>query len=216
MLKALWLRLERAILGRDRSDLLWWQRRARRRGARAVVNLQHHNVAEITAYQKSVLYPLFNAERRGDERSILDFGCGTGRFTPDLADLTGAHVVGVDPIAQLIALAPSHPNVEYRLLKRGTIPAADHEFDIVWICLVLIGITDEHALTRAIAEIRRVLRPGGLVFLVENTHQRGNLPHHIYRPIEFYTRAFPSIPLRHESNYYDLGERISVFVGRKL
>lgn len=210
------MKLDRALFGRARSDLRWWQRRAARRGPRAVVSLAHARteIEALTAQQQAMLFPLLRAELLGHERDVLDFGCGTGRFTAALAELVGGRAVGVDPIQSLIDFAPAHPAVEYRVMHDGRIPANDASFDIVWICLVLMGITDRGALEKTLSEIRRVLRPRGMLFLIENTSTREDLPHLTYRSVEDYRRLIPFVPLREVGEYEDAGERISVLAGR--
>ena len=150
-----------------------------------------------------------------DERLILDFGSGTGRFTPALADLIGGKAIGVDPIQHLLDLSPRASNVEYRLPQSGRIPLPDSSVDVVWISLVLGAITAPADLRLAVDEIERVLKDDGLLFLVENTADKPDLKHFHFRTIAEYEAMFPSMPLRHESDYEDLGERISVFTGRK-
>jgi ubiquinone/menaquinone biosynthesis C-methylase UbiE len=200
-----------------KTDQEYWEERARRHGARSVLNLGHTTAEmdSVTRYQVNTLFPILRANLKGNEQVVLDFGSGSGRFTPALAELTGGHAIGVDIVQHLLDISPRHERVEYRLAVDGRIPLPDQSVDVVWITLVLGAITQPADLQKSIQEIERVLKPGGLLFLVENTHPKANLPHHIYRPIEFYTSAFPAIPLKHETNYYDLGERISVFVGRK-
>lgn len=197
-------------------DLLWWERRARRAGARAVLNRGHApaELPRVDEWQKRILLPILERRLRGDERVVLDFGCGPGRFTPDLAALIGGRAIGVDPIQRLLDLVPRAPDVEYRRLRHGRIPLEDDSVDVVWICLVLTCITDRRALERAVAEIRRVLRADGLVFLVENTEEKADTLHLRYRSIDDYRALFPGATLEHETDYEDLGERISVMSGR--
>jgi SAM-dependent methyltransferase len=183
-----------------RSPIHQWEDRAQRFGVRAVLNLGHPEaeILRITERQRRELYPLFRASLRGDERLILDFGCGPGRFTGDLAQIITGRAIGVDPIRHLLDLAPSHPGVEYRPMSEGQIPLESGSVDGVWICLVLGGIHGE-TLQATLRELRRVLKPSGLLFLVENTTKgRGNA---------FW--AFRSV-----AAYHDLGERISVMRGR--
>ncbi len=213
-----WFRsLVRLIPGRKRSDLRWWDRQASRYGPRSVLHSEHSEaeMAQVTEWQKGILFPLLRQQLRGTERECLDFGCGPGRFTPDLAELVGGRVVGVDPTRALLANAPRSKRVEYRLMEGGTIPADDSSVDVVWICLVLMCITDEWALRRSVAEIGRVLRPDGLLFLVENTESRENLRHLSYRSVEEYQSLFTFAKLEHAGDYHDLGERISILTGRK-
>jgi SAM-dependent methyltransferase len=167
----------------------------------------------VTAAQRSELFPLLQSRLRGDERLVLDLGCGPGRFTPHLADITRTRVVGIDPIQRLLDLAPRHPSVEYRLMGEGQIPLASGSVDLVWICLVMGGIHGR-ALASTIDDIRRVVRPGGLVFLVENTSARVSDSFWAFRSVGEYQRLFLPIPLDHVHDYWDLGERISVMMGR--
>ncbi|HET8533263.1 MAG TPA: class I SAM-dependent methyltransferase, partial [Methylomirabilota bacterium] len=156
-------------------------------GIRAVLNLGHgpDEMARVTEMQRRELLPLLRSRLRGDERLALDFGCGPGRFTGDLADITRARVVGIDPIPRLLELAPRHPSVEYRVMSEGHIPLDSSSVDLVWICLVLGGIHGS-TLGDTIAEVRRVLRPGGLVFLVENTNEGGGDSFWAFRSVADY------------------------------
>lgn len=197
------------------SGLPYWEKRARRHGARSVLDIRRteEEMPAVTERQKAVLFPHLQRHLRGDERLILDFGCGPGRFAPGLAELAGCRVLGVDPIQSLLDLAPEHPQVEYRRIEEGRIPVEDGTVDVAWICLVLGTITEEEALRATVAEIERVLRPGGLVFLVENTTRAKSLPHFRFRTVEEYRSLFGSRRLEHLDDYYELKERISVFAG---
>jgi SAM-dependent methyltransferase len=202
---------------RRRTLIQQWEDRARRCGVRAVLNIGHSDeeVARVTEFQRRELYPWFRAALRGDERVILDFGCGPGRFTSDLADMIRGRAIGVDPIRSLLDLAPRHPEVDYLVMSEGQIPLASDSIDAVWICLVLGGIHGR-TLEATASEIHRVLRPAGLLFLVENTTGgRGN-DFWAFRPVAEYQRLLAPIPLAPVHDYPDLGEQISVMTGRKL
>ena len=207
----------RLLFSRERADLRWWRRRAQRHGAHSVRNRGHSPTegARLDAWQKGILFPILRRRLRGDEQLVLDFGCGPGRFTPDLAELIGGRAIGVDPIEALLEHAPRHAKVDYRLLRGGAIDLDDRSVDVVWVCLVLMCITDRRALERTAAEIWRVLRDDGLLFLVENTQPRDDTRHLRYRLIDEYRSLFPGIRLEHEGDYLDLGERISILAGRK-
>jgi ubiquinone/menaquinone biosynthesis C-methylase UbiE len=193
----------------------YWQRRARRHGRRSVLNIAHGDdeYESITNWQKSILFPLLQAQLNGSERLVLDFGCGTGRFTPGLAHLVGGRAIGVDPIAALLELAPADPQVEYRLLRHGRIPLTDHSVDVLWICLVL-GVIRGRTLRNTLRELRRVVAPGGLVFLVENTSAKPSLKRIKFRSVAEYAKLVDFAQLRHLHDYEDLGETISVLAGR--
>ncbi len=195
----------------------YWENRAAQHGKRSVLNLSHTEaeMEAVTRMQEKTLFPLLEKSLRGDERMVLDFGCGWGRFTPSLATLIAGEAIGVDPIRGLIDLAPRHPKVQYRLMKEAVIPFSNETFDVVWVCLVLGGITQEKVLRETARELERVTKQNGLLFLVENTEEREDIPHWKFRPVDTYVQLFPQIELTHALDYIDAGERISVLVGRK-
>ncbi len=82
----------------------YWERRARAMGERAVTNASASkaDLTRIAAEQRRIMFPILQSELAGDERLILDFGCGPGRFTAELATLIGGREVGVDPVAGLL------------------------------------------------------------------------------------------------------------------
>jgi SAM-dependent methyltransferase len=206
--------LQRAL---DRRPLIQqWEDRARRHGARAVLNLGHseEEVGPVTEFQRGELYPILRAALRGDEGLVLDFGCGPGRFTADLREMIRGRAIGVDPIQSLLDLAPRHPGVDYQLMSEGRIPVASDGVDVIWICLVLGGIHGP-TLKATASEIYRVLRPGGLLFLVENTSEGDGNSFWAFRSVAEYQALLSSIPLVRVHEYQDLGERISVMTGRK-
>lgn len=193
----------------------YWQRRARRHGRRSVLHKAHTDdeYEPITSWQKSILFPLLKAQLSGGERLVLDFGCGPGRFTPGLAHLVGGRAIGVDPIAMLLELAPADPQVEYRLLRQGRIPLPDHSVDVLWICLVL-GVIRGRELRDTLRELRRVIAPGALIFLVENTSAKPSLKQIEFRSVAEYAELVDFAQLQHLQDYEDLGETISVLAGR--
>jgi SAM-dependent methyltransferase len=199
------------------NHLAYWRRRTRRYGRRAVLNLGHteDEFEAVTRRQKEEIFPYFSRMLRGDERLLLDFGCGCGRFTPDLADMIGGRSIGIDPVETLIKMAPPGNNVEYRVFKPSALPFPDCHFDVVWICLVLGGLKDG-TLVEVVKDIRRVLRPDGLLFLIENTSQKKDVGHWHYRSSDEYQQLFPFVNLHHLNDYPDMDERISILAGRKF
>lgn len=194
-----------------------WDRRAREYGARAVFNLAHteNQLAHVTEMQKRAIYPHVRAALRHDERLALDFGCGPGRFTADLAKLIGGRAIGVDTTRTFIDMAPVAEGVEYRMMNAGRIPLTDGAVDLLWICLVLGGIVDGALLERSLRELDRVLRPGALLVVVENTSKRPDVAHWKYRSVDDYRRLITFADLEHKGDYDDAGEQISIMVGRK-
>jgi SAM-dependent methyltransferase len=199
------------------GGLAYWEWRARRHGARAVLHLGHaeRELGSVTRAQADRILPVLRSRLRGDERLALDFGCGSGRFTGLLAAAIGGRALGVDPVAALLDLAPAGPTAEFRRLREGRIPLDDGAADLVFVCLVLGGITDDAELAATAAEIARVLHPRGLLLLVENTAVRADLPHWRYRSAARYAALFPGIGLEPAGGYEDLGEPVEILAGRR-
>ncbi|WP_110946324.1 class I SAM-dependent methyltransferase [Streptomyces avicenniae] len=93
-------------------------------------------------------------------RWVLDAGCGAGAVAEALCE-RGAFVVGFDSSAGMLALARQRLGDDVVLEHAelgGPLPFADGGFDDVVASLVLHYLEDW---TTALAELRRVLRPGG-------------------------------------------------------
>ena len=111
----------------------------------------------------------------GPASSVLDLGAGTGRLTRRLVDAVGT-VVAVEPLAELRArLTASVPEATVLEGTAQAIPLAAASVDAVLVGEAFHWFHDP----AAIAEIRRVLRPGGGLGLLWNTsdwhHQGGTL-----------------------------------------
>lgn len=98
----------------------------------------------------------------GDVRgkTVLDVGCGEGRFCRMLAD-RGAWTIGLDPI-QAFLFNGSAAGGAYVRAVGESIPIRSKSIDLVVSYLTLIDIPDFRA---AISEIGRVLKPGGQVIV---------------------------------------------------
>ena len=96
----------------------------------------------------------------------LDVGCGEGRFCRKLA-AAGIRAVGVDPTIELIETARERDSDgDYRLGRAEALDFPDASFDLVVSYLALVDIPD---IGRAIAEMARVLRPGGVLLIANLT-----------------------------------------------
>jgi ubiquinone/menaquinone biosynthesis C-methylase UbiE len=93
---------------------------------------------------------------------VLDVGCGTGRLARWIAERLGSRgsVVGLDPLEHRISVARSHGGAARFEVGRAEDLGAfeDRSFDAVCLSSVLHWVSDK---ARALAEARRVLRPGG-------------------------------------------------------
>jgi ubiquinone/menaquinone biosynthesis C-methylase UbiE len=107
------------------------------------------------------LAPLFAdfAGVSGGQR-VLDVGAGTGALTAELV-ARGGQVAAADPSPQFAAtLRERYPDVDAREAPAEHLPWPDESFDAALAQLVVSFMKDAPA---GIAEMRRVVRPGGVV-----------------------------------------------------
>lgn len=123
--------------------------------------------------------PEYEAQRRAvgiqPGWRVLDAGAGSGSYLPLLADLVGptgriaALDLAPDNIAQIEARLAEQPltaPVETRVGSLLALPYPDAGFDAVWCANTTQYLTNAELQT-ALREMRRVVRPGGLVALKE-------------------------------------------------
>jgi len=110
--------------------------------------------------------PMLARVRLSGAKTALDVGCGEGRFCRMLR-AEGIAPTGIDPTEALIEHARARaPQGDYRLGSAEALPFADASFDLVIAYLSLIDIPD---LPTAIAEMARVLKPGGRLLIANLT-----------------------------------------------
>ena len=92
---------------------------------------------------------------------VLDLAAGTGKLTRPLLE-TGAEVIAVEPVAEMRAALPASARALDGTAER--IPADDSSVDLVTVAQAFHWFDGDAAL----AEIHRVLRPGGRLALLWN------------------------------------------------
>jgi SAM-dependent methyltransferase len=95
-------------------------------------------------------------------KSLLDLGVGGGRTTPHFRAFCGRYV-GVDYVEEMVRQCRERfPGVDFRLCDaRDLRPFGDQEFDVAWFPYNGIDYVSIEDRSRVLAEVRRVLRPGG-------------------------------------------------------
>ncbi len=125
---------------------------------------------------------------------ILDIGCGTGNHTDLLQRISGAQLSGVEPSAGMLDKARAkNPRVDFREGNAAQIPFDDASFDFAYMTDVIHHVPDISAMFQAIA---RVLRPGGKLCIVTQSHDQIGR-----RPI---ARFFPGTAAVDRARYPDI------------
>jgi ubiquinone/menaquinone biosynthesis C-methylase UbiE len=102
---------------------------------------------------------------------VLDAGCGSGSYLPLLTELVGrsGHVAALDLASDNIALVEKRLSgwklscpVEARTASLRALPYPDDAFDAIWCANTTLHFGNEELLS-VLAELQRVVRPGGLV-----------------------------------------------------
>jgi ubiquinone/menaquinone biosynthesis C-methylase UbiE len=105
-------------------------------------------------------------------KTILDLGCGTGRFSEALRAHFDAEVIGMDPSKKMLEQAQRKQHdsrVRYKHGRGESIPLPNNSVDLVFMSMIFHHLENPLLMTR---ECRRVLREGGTVFLRAGTRER--------------------------------------------
>jgi SAM-dependent methyltransferase len=160
---------------------------------------------QIVALEEPIVWSLVDALRSG---RALDAACGTGRHAARLVEL-GWEVLGIDVTPEMLSRAAAAvPQATFLEADLRDIPTEDGWFDLVICGLALAHLAD---LDAAVAELARVLKPGGrLVASVIHPLQahlgwhasfadaggrRGFIREHVHTHADYF-RAFQSAGLR--------------------
>lgn len=97
---------------------------------------------------------------------ILDVACGTGDLSLTLFETTGAEVIGTDFCRPMLSIAAGKTAGRISLIEGDALdlPFRDASFDVVTIAF---GLRNLASVKSGLAELARVLKPGGLVAVLE-------------------------------------------------
>lgn len=114
---------------------------------------------------------------RDRQRRFLDWGCGTGQFA---ADFPPERYLGIDLTRPYVRHAAQTRPGRFGVMDGSCLGLADASFDAALVLGVLHHLPDAvvHA---SIAELHRVLRPAGIVLVIEDVPPPTiwNLPGHV-------------------------------------
>ncbi|MFI6144710.1 class I SAM-dependent methyltransferase [Streptomyces sp. NPDC051109] len=118
---------------------------------------------------KTFTHPLDLTWLAGVGRSarVLDYGCGYGRTMAELSDHGFRDVSGADLSPALVDRGRrSRPDLRFTVLEDPPgLPYPPASFDLVLLFAVLTCVPDDAAQRELVAELVRVLAPGGLLYV---------------------------------------------------
>jgi SAM-dependent methyltransferase len=114
---------------------------------------------------------------------VLEVGCGTGVITEMIAAIPGvAEAVGIDPSKGLVARARTRvPALTFDVGDGQALPYDDQTFDGVVFATTLCHVPDPMA---ALAQARRVLRPGGSLLVYEGDYNTATVSLAAHDPLQ--------------------------------
>lgn len=122
-----------------------------------------YDVQGRTVKAKKALAVMSDALGPLSDLRLLDLGCSTGLLTQVYGEAFG-EVVGIDIDDEAITFATrenSKPNIQFRVTDGMQLDFPENSFDVITCTQIYEHVPDD---TRLMAEIRRVLRPGGVCF----------------------------------------------------
>lgn len=137
-----------------------------------IAGLRRYNLFTAVYFlgrQGSLLAEIVTATGAAPGERALDVGCGPGKLVRALGAAVGASgtAVGVDPSATAIADNRRRDRVDrYEVGPAQDLPFDDAEFEVLTCTFVMHHIPERHR-DAALAQMWRVLRPGGRILLAD-------------------------------------------------
>ena len=124
---------------------------------------------DAAAQSKTFTHPLDRAlleSRVGRDALIVDYGCGYGRLVGALHGAGFTRLLGVDFSPAMVERARREcPGLAFDVVTNAGLSLADASVDAALLFAVLTCVPEDAAQQAIVAELSRVLRPGGILYL---------------------------------------------------
>ena len=135
---------------------------------------QWNHIADKVNFNLEIDLQRFTKDVSLDSR-VLDFGCGYGRISNTLVSRGYTDVYGIDSSIKMIERGKKEfPELSLKHSSSDLLPYPSDYFDAVVACAVFTCITSFEKRTLQIGELYRVLKPAGVLHLVDFTAERTN------------------------------------------
>jgi len=143
-----------------------WNKRAQRPGLQSVMSSRwsEEECQKATALLKKEIFDILG-DLSGTK--VLEIGCGIGRFTKDLAKkAVEVHAIDICPLMlKKAAKRIKNKNVYFLKASSSALPFPANSFDLIFEVTVFQHIHDAKTFNNSVKQLKRVLKPGGRVFL---------------------------------------------------
>jgi len=115
-------------------------------------------------------------ERVPSEEKVLDYGCGYGRITELLYQNGYNNIIGIDTSGEMIRRGKlMHPHLLLHKAQESKLNFPEGTFGAVIVCAVLTCLPEYQQKVDTLTEIKRVLRPGGIMHIAEFCNESNNM-----------------------------------------
>jgi len=126
------------------------------------------------------------------DTTVLDYGCGYGRTCEILSSMGYNNILGIDSSPEMIRRGHLiYPHLTLLQSQGATLQYPDSNFGAIVLCAVLTCIPDHQAMKEVLAEIDRLLKPGGILHMIEFSNEtsktflsKNGITMHHQRPAE--------------------------------
>jgi ubiquinone/menaquinone biosynthesis C-methylase UbiE len=151
------------------AELAYQARQAAAQSLRATPRATLEEYRDCRRWRSHRKQYTFSLVHKSKPVKVLDFGCGSGDSSTELA-FCGYEVTGLDVSPDLLELARKRAELDgvaercqFVLADGGQAPFPDNTFDMILVQAVLHHVN----MAECLAQLRRILKPGGHLVIVE-------------------------------------------------
>lgn len=128
-------------------------------------NMAHIDSIGISPITMAIVGALEPFESKLD--NILEIGCGSGARLNEVCKRNNSKGYGLDPSEKAIDYCrKNYPSIQFQVGYSNSLPYADEKFNLVILGFFLY-LVDRSMYLRSIAEADRVLKPGGVMIVID-------------------------------------------------